>query len=143
MNFSRKYNIETIGISNTKYILNHIENYLIDKDFIITKKTESKLNYQNKFLYWGTIFSLASFTKAGKITISKNKDSLIIKLIYTDYWGAIFFLIFGVLSYLFIPTLYMMYMMLLLLFIHIFVFRFIAQKIIFRKIIEIMEILSA
>ena len=145
MHFTTKYSISKIRISSTKYILNHLENYLLDKEFIITQKTDSHLKYQNKYLYWGTIFSLASFAKAGKIKIYKENDTLEIKLIYTEYWSITFILILGLIVYLIEPGFdirNMVIVMTPILFINIFVFRYIAQGIIFNKIKEIMRIIS-
>ena len=86
MKITKTYNIDNIGISNTKYLLNHFEEYLTNKGFIILSKSETILKYQYKYFWVWNGLSLASFAKQGKIKLSVSNNSLEMKIHYTNYW---------------------------------------------------------
>lgn len=87
MKFTKIYNIDKIGISSTKYLLNHFEDYLINNRFIILSKSDNILKYQYENFYVWNGLSLASFAKQGKIKLSVLNNSLEMKIYYTDYWA--------------------------------------------------------
>jgi hypothetical protein len=48
----KKYSIEDLGISNTLYIINHIEEYLSSHHFHILSKNQENLRFRYKLWWW-------------------------------------------------------------------------------------------
>ena len=149
MNFKRTYDVDLLGISNTKYILNHIEDYLLTRNFIITHKSETLLKYQYKYLYiFNSILSLASRAQAGNILINYEKGFLKVKLHYTNYFVLFFSaLISGILYFgLYIDNGHKYFLYPILLFVFFYglnsLVRYFAQKRVFRYINQIIMNLS-
>jgi hypothetical protein len=71
----KKYEVNGLGISSPKYLLNHIEEYLLDNNFNIIGKDDSSIEYRDSN-YLISTWSLASRAKAGQIRI-KVKDNIV------------------------------------------------------------------
>jgi hypothetical protein len=83
MKLTRKYKLEVIGISNSKCIINHIEEYLLKRRFIILEKSDALIKY--RYEYFGfTDWSFASCIREGQIEIKVINSELQIELTYNN-----------------------------------------------------------
>jgi hypothetical protein len=73
-----KFNIDEIGVSSEKYLINHIENYLATLDLGLVKKTDNKLIFHKGDL--GNFLRRKDFIDNGMVKIIIRKDKLIVKI---------------------------------------------------------------
>ena len=92
MKLIKEYEIDKIGISNSKLIINVVEDFLKQNRLHIINKNDSMIKYRYEN-FMTADWSFGSRIKQGQINVILNNDKLIIKLSYNNY-GLIIFCIF-------------------------------------------------
>lgn len=147
MKFTHQYNINKIGISSTKYLINHIETYLNKISLITIDKTDTHLKFRYKYFLWSN-WSHASRVRGGKITISINENDLTIRLVYSNFWLLTLSFLMSLAMYLLLDdqfkneSLQISTMAFVWLFGGNFIIRYLAQRKLFKDINEIVNQLS-
>jgi hypothetical protein len=100
MKLIKEYDIDKIGISNYKLILNVIEEFLKQNRLHILEKNDSMIKYRYENLMTAD-WSFGSRVKQGQINVILNNNKLTIDLSYNNY-GLIIFCIFFIGLFLFL-----------------------------------------
>jgi hypothetical protein len=93
MKHIKEYDIDKIGISNSKLILNVIEEYLNQNRLYILEKNDSMIKYRYKN-FMTADWSFGSRVKQGQINVNLDNERLTINLSYNNYGLIIFCILF-------------------------------------------------